>query len=112
MSSHPNVGEIIDLLFEEILFDDNSITSCDDSDNDNDYIPPSGELKTEPIRFESSDNESDDEKREIFNLDDRNIYLLPSPIKQKHYTHSSIFFKLDLGQLHTVNYFLVLKMHL
>jgi len=49
-------------------------------------------LKTKPILFESksSDDESDDENSEIFNLDDRNIYLLPSPIKQKKYTRSSI----------------------
>lgn len=85
MTSHLNISEICDVLFEEIPSDDNSITSCDDSDND-DYIPPSGDLKTKPILFESSD----DENSEILNLDDRNIYLLPSPIKQKKYTRSSI----------------------
>lgn len=90
MTSHLNVSDICDVLFEEIPSDDNSITSCDDSDNDNDYIPPSGDLKTKPILFESSDDESDDENSEILNLDDRNIYLLPSPIKQKKYTRSSI----------------------
>lgn len=89
MSSHLNVGEISDVLFEEIPSDDNSITSFDDSDNDNDYVPPSGESKTKPVLFESSDDESDDENSEILNLDDRNIYLLPSPIKQKKYTRSS-----------------------
>ncbi|KAE9522024.1 hypothetical protein AGLY_017586, partial [Aphis glycines] len=62
MSSRLNIGEICDVLFEEIPSDDNSITSCDDSDNDKDYFPPS---------------------------DDRNIYLLPSPIKNKKYTRSS-----------------------
>lgn len=90
MSSRLNVSEICDLLFEEIPSDDNSITSCDDSDNNNDYIPPSGELKTKPILFESSDDGSDDENSEILNLDDSNIYLLSSPIKQKKYTRSSI----------------------
>jgi hypothetical protein len=54
------------------------------------YFPPSGESKTKPILLESSDNESDDENSEILNLDDRNIYLLPSPIKNKKYTRSSI----------------------
>jgi len=66
MSSHLNVGEISDVLFEEIPSDDNSITYFDDSDNDNDYVPPSGESKTKPVLFESSDDESDDENSEIF----------------------------------------------
>jgi len=121
MSSHLNIGEICDVLFEEIPSDDNSITSCDDSDSDNDYIPPSGELKTKPILFESesSDDESDSENSEILNLDDRNIYLLPSPIKKKKILVVQFFenayqkqLKLDLGQLHIVNYLPVLKMHL
>lgn len=90
MSSRLNIGEICDVLFEEIPSDDNSITSCDDSDNDKDYFSPSGEWKTKPILLESSDNESDDENSEILNLDDRNVYLLPSPIKNKKYTRSSI----------------------
>lgn len=90
MSSRLNIGEICDVLFEEIPSDDNSITSCDDSDNDKDYFPPSGESKTKPILLESSDNESDDENSEILNLDDRNIYLLPSPKMNKKYTRSSI----------------------
>jgi hypothetical protein len=71
------------------LVHNNSITSSDDSDNDKGYFPPSGESKTIPI-LESSDDESDDENSEILNLDDRNIYLLPSPIKKKKYTRSSI----------------------
>jgi hypothetical protein len=52
MSSLLNIGEICDMLIEEI--------PSDDSDNDKDYFPPSGESKTIPI-LESSDDESDDE---------------------------------------------------
>jgi hypothetical protein len=77
------------VLIEEIPSDDNSITSYNDSDNDKKYFPPSDESKTIPI-LESSDNESDDENSEILNLEDRNIYLLPSAIKKKKYTRSSI----------------------
>lgn len=63
MSSRLNIGEIYDVLFEEIPSDDNSITCCDDSDNDNNYFPPSGESKTKPVLLESGD----DENSEILN---------------------------------------------
>lgn len=85
-----NPGDICEMFYEEIPSDDNSATSYDDSDNDIDYFPPSGESKTKPIFFESSTSESDEQDTEIFNLDDRNIYLLPSPIKNKKYIRSSI----------------------
>jgi len=34
MSSRLNFGEICDVLLQEIPSDNNSITSCDDSDNE------------------------------------------------------------------------------
>lgn len=74
-----NPGDICEMLYEEIPSDDNSATSYDDSDNDIDYFPPYGESKMKPILFESNTSESDEQDTEIFNLDDRNIYLLPSP---------------------------------
>jgi len=86
-----------------------------DSDNDNDYIPPSGELKTKPIllEFRTTFSECDvDNYSEILNLNDRNIYLLSSPIKKKNILVVQIAenvyqkqLKLELEQLHTVNYF-------
>jgi len=57
--------------------DDNNETSCDESDNDEDYRLPSREVV---ISESSSDTEYEDS--EILNLDNNNIYLLPSPLKK------------------------------
>ncbi|KAE9528774.1 hypothetical protein AGLY_012349 [Aphis glycines] len=72
-----NENNIYQLLYEEIPSDDDSETSCDDSDNDADYCLPSREVV---ISESSSDSEYEDS--EILNLDNHNIYLLPSPLKK------------------------------
>ncbi|KAE9521818.1 hypothetical protein AGLY_017789 [Aphis glycines] len=77
MSKNLDENNIYQLLYEEIPSDDDSETSCDDSDNDADYCLPSREVV---ISESSSDSEYEDS--EILNLDNHNIYLLPSPLKK------------------------------
>jgi len=72
MSKNLDENNIYKILYEEIPSDDNSETSCDESDNDEDYCLPSREVV---ISESSTDREHDDS--EILNLDDNNIYLLP-----------------------------------
>ncbi|KAL5239474.1 hypothetical protein ACI65C_006884 [Semiaphis heraclei] len=77
MSKNLDENNIYQLLYEEIPSDDDSETSCDDSDNDADYCLPSREVV---ISESSSDSEYEDS--EILNLDNHNIYILPSPLKK------------------------------
>jgi len=77
MSKNLDENNICQLLYEEIPSDDNSETSCDESDNDEDYRLSSREVV---ISESSSDTEYEDS--EILNLDNNNIYLLPSPLKK------------------------------
>jgi hypothetical protein len=76
-----NDREICDVLFESIPSDDDSLTSIDDTDEDEDYTP-----KTKNANFiveESSDSSNCEvgSDVEILNLDDNITYIMPSPIK-------------------------------
>jgi len=76
-----NDCEICDVLFESIPSDDDSLTSIDDTDEDEDYTP-----KTKNPNFiveELSDSSYCEvgSDVEILNLDDNITYILPSPVK-------------------------------
>jgi len=108
MSKILDENNIYELLYEEIPSDDDSETSCDDSDNNEDYRLPSRE-----VVISESSSDSDYEDSEILNLDNHNIYLLPSPLKKtrlslkrKNITEMVKFQK--KYQLVVVNCFLIL----
>lgn len=60
-----NSNEIYEILYEEIPFNVNIITSGDDSGNDSENISPSSESKTRPVLFKSSTSESPMKKKKI-----------------------------------------------
>ena len=82
MSSNLNKNDIVDNLFEDISFDDNSLTDIYDFD-DQDYLPPK-QKAIEVVESGSSDeNEEGNELVEILCLNDGNLLTLPSPKKTR-----------------------------
>jgi len=76
-----NDREICDVLFESIPSDDDSLTSIDDTDEDEDYTP---KIKNPNFIVEESSDSSNCEVGsdvEILNLDDNITYIFPSPVK-------------------------------
>jgi len=76
-----NDSEICDVLFESIPSDDDSITSIDDTDEDEDYTP---KIKNANFIIEKSSDSSNCEVGsdvEMLNLDDNITHILPSPVK-------------------------------
>lgn len=108
MSKNLDDNNIYKILYEEIPSDGSEI-SCGESDNDEDYCLPSRDV----VISESSDTSSDYDDSEILNLDDNNVYLLPSPLKKLDYQLKEKIllemFKFQTKyQLVVVNFFLIL----
>lgn len=93
MNFNLNAGNIYEVLFEEIPSDDNSATSFDDSDKDEDYCPPT----TRPVVIESS-SDTELEDSEILDLDNSQIYILPSPLKRTRNSNSQKVKKINNNQ--------------
>lgn len=51
MSNNINEGDICQVLFEDIPSDENSDTSCDESDDDKDYCLPSRQIDIMKIKL-------------------------------------------------------------
>ncbi|KAL4090085.1 hypothetical protein QTP88_024986 [Uroleucon formosanum] len=80
-----NEKNIVEYLFEDIPSDSDTFTFYDDSEADETYLPNKDDEVME-VNHLSDDimDQNDDELVEIFNLDEGNVLLLPSPIKSRH----------------------------
>jgi len=71
--------EVNEMLFEDLPSDDESLSSIDDTDDDETYVP---EPNNNILLVMDSDSESD-ENVEILNIEENVTYILPSPQKNR-----------------------------
>jgi len=71
--------ELNEMLFEDLPSDDESLSSIDDTDDDQTYVP---EPNNNILLVLESDSESD-ENLEILNIEENVSYILPSPQKNR-----------------------------
>jgi hypothetical protein len=79
MSQYYNDHEIQEILFEDLPSDDESISSIDNTDDDETYIP---EPNNDNILVFESDSDSEEDV-EILNIEENITYILPSPQKTR-----------------------------
>ncbi|CAI6377652.1 unnamed protein product [Macrosiphum euphorbiae] len=85
MSRLVKESEINDIIFEDLPFDDDSISSVDNSDDDETYFPKLSFPTCPQFVVVESSNSSDNEEEdvEIFNIEENRSYILPSPKKTR-----------------------------
>jgi len=78
-----NESSIVDCLYEDLLSDDQSCTTVDDTNDDQDYLPPQKAIMVVEEDNEASDDtgNADEDLVDIINLNDNDILKLPSPYK-------------------------------
>lgn len=85
MSRLVKESEINDIIFEDLPSDDDSISSIDNSDDDETYLPKLS-VPTCPqfvVVESSSSSDIEEEDVEIFNIEENRSYILPSPKKTR-----------------------------
>uniref|UniRef100_A0A2S2PW87 PiggyBac transposable element-derived protein 4 n=1 Tax=Sipha flava TaxID=143950 RepID=A0A2S2PW87_9HEMI len=77
-----NENSIVDCLYEDLPSDDQSCTTVDDTDDDQDYLPPQKAIIVVKDNEASDDiGNADEDLVDILNLNDNEILKLPSPYK-------------------------------
>ena len=85
MSRLVKESEINDIIFEDLPSDDDSISSVDNSDDDETYFPKLS-VPTCPqfvVVESSSSSDNEEENVDIFNIEENKSYILPSPKKTR-----------------------------
>ncbi|CAI6353784.1 unnamed protein product [Macrosiphum euphorbiae] len=78
-------SEINDIIFEDLPSDDDSISSVDNSDDDETYFPKLS-VPTCPqfvVVESSSSSDNEEENVDIFDIEENKSYILPSPKKTR-----------------------------
>lgn len=102
--------ELNEMIFEDLPSDDGSLSSIDDTDDDETYVP---EPNNNTLLVIESDSESDDDEDvEILNIEENVTYILPSPQKYRSSNRQIEKIQINAHQmflLTVASFFLVLK---
>jgi len=97
--------EVNEMLFEDLPSDDESISSIDDTDDDQTYFPEPNNNNT---LIMESDSDSD-KNVEILNIEENVTYILPSPQKNRSSNRRKNLSTTPNVSAIVVRFFLILK---